>query len=51
MRPAKPEVECDACKRRGECEMVVRGNTELWVCIDWRSCRAAQPKDLLTRPI
>ena len=44
---------CDACRRKDQrCEQITRGGMELWVCVEWRACIAAQPSldVLLGRP-
>lgn len=35
---------CDACGREDQrCEKVNRSGMDLWLCIAWRACIAAQP--------
>ena len=46
-------VTCDACRRPDQrCERLAPDGIEIWVCLDWRSCKAAQPsREELLRPV
>lgn len=38
------KTRCDACHRyERRCEQLIRGGMEIWVCVEWRNCNAAQP--------
>lgn len=47
------KVTCDACRRPDQrCERLARSGIELWVCVDWRGCIAAQPpREVLLAPV